>query len=184
MNDNIAFFDHDRVLVDVDGVCAGFMQAAHYVFGEPYEHDTVRWDFWRAWSSSRHAGEPMSDLEFWEGIDCAGHDFWASLPVLEDGRRFVDLLQHRQVDFAFCSRLATVAGCHTGREEWLLRHFPDVPRVYTADKWLLAAPRVALVDDLPENVNAFREHGGHGVLWKRPWNRGGVTRRVGVNDCV
>lgn len=63
-------------------------------------------------------------------------------------------------------------GCVEGKLSWLRKHllrYEDQSFV-GRKKYFCASPNAWLVDDSTENVDAFVQHGGHGVLLPRPWN--------------
>ena len=61
-----------------------------------------------------------------------------------------------------------------GKLDWIHKHMPPwMHRQYhiTPRKWDLARPDALLIDDREENLDLFRQEGGHGVLVPAPWNR-------------
>ncbi len=63
--------------------------------------------------------------------------------------------------------------CVAGKVEWIQRFLPnDMKDQYFigAHKYLCAKEGTLLIDDNEDNINLFRNSGGSGILFPRPWN--------------
>lgn len=162
-----------QILIDIDGVVADFVRPAHELMGVPCHYENVRWGF--------YDDHDVTAEDFWGLVEEAGHDFWATLPVLQPGLELVRFARRMRryglvKEIAFCSTLASTTGCHTGRLEWIDHHFGDeFPAVFTASKHLLADDLTLLFDDKVGNCRDFRAAGGRVRLHPQPWNDMGAA---------
>jgi len=153
-----------KVFLDMDGVIADFTRGAlEYVGLSIPPFKTLRWDF------INQLGLPVET--FWRTL--SHKDFWANLPVLEDGRELYNII----ADVVGPGNIVVlssgiVEGSCDGKRLWLRRHFPLLEKtaVFGSVKDQLAAPCKILVDDHQANIDAFRAAGGRAIIVPRPWN--------------
>lgn len=149
-----------NILLDCDGVLADFVSGALKAHDRPEAHDDwVIWDYFRSWCPSEEA--------FWKPL--RGAAFWFGLQAYPWAGELLKLFPQ--------SAIVTAPNldptCIQGKLDWLRAHFGihQDRIVLTAAKHLLAHPASLLVDDKPDNVDAFRKAGGHAVLFPQPWNQ-------------
>ena len=162
-----------RVLLDVDGVVANFVESflreVEAVTGASFSHDDVtQYDLCKALGLSRR-----DEAAVYDRVGRAG---WASRLSLYDGAREGVLALREASDLYFVTAPVWAAPTWAfDRSAWIRRHFGvrHDRVVFTAAKHLVAGD--VFVDDKPEAIEAWRrEHSrGRAVLWARPWNAGG-----------
>lgn len=161
-----------KLILDLDGVFADFVGGACVVHGRPGFQVTC-WNFYEEWG--------ITSKEFWEPIKRKGDCFYEHIvQPYPWARELLTLCRKFDKDCVF----ASVAGGehasdYSGKLRFVRRHFGDMPlivmpgnteRTPGGTKHLLAAPGRVLVDDSGENVIAWREHGGHAVVFPQYWN--------------
>lgn len=141
------------VCLDLDGVLCDFIKPALVTQGLPAV-DPTEWN------------PPGFDVSLIATLPTC---FWAGLPREPEGDELVTVVT--KYDTLIVTHSPSDAAW-AGKQQWLDRHYPHLPRIPLREKWLLASPRHVLVDDNEENVRRFREAGGHAFLWPQPWNSG------------
>ncbi len=156
------------ILFDMDGVLADFVGGALRVHGKYIHPGEVGYNFWTQVGFDGDAGAKA----FWALL--ANPGFWANLDPLPDGMELFErvrgLVSKDRIGLlssGFCP------GSPDGKAEWVRKHLPGFERrLYTgADKHLLAAPHIILIEDYEANVEAWQAAGGKAVLVPRSWNR-------------
>lgn len=151
-----------NLFLDVDGVLADFVGAAHRVHGrEP--QPVTEWNFFDSWD--------MTAERFFAPM---GFDFWYGLEPTDDAQRIVEVCVKR----ATRSRLALLSspcetpGCADGKRAWVKKWFPNLlPNLILANaKQLIAHPRAVLIDDSDANAIRWVNRAGGGFVWPQPWN--------------
>jgi len=123
----------------------------------------------------------MSSGEFWRRIDQEGADYWSGLEKYEWFDELIETV--RQVaPMAILSSPSLAPGCPAGKLQWLQQHFGRGFRDFLIgpQKHLCARSDAVLIDDSDRNVDRFREHGGHAILFPQAWNSNhSISDRVG-----
>ena len=142
-----------KVYVDLDNTITDFDQAVKDLTGKILE-----WD--------------MPDEEknkIYQAMDDAGPGFWSEMKWLDDtkgGRKLWSILE------PFHPVLLSSPGqflyAEQGKREWVASHVPGTTLflVQSDDKYRYAERDAVLVDDDDDNIGAWREAGGIGILHK------------------
>lgn len=151
------------ILLDLDGVAVDFSSEACRLFGKP-DLEIRSWDSWT------YLG--VTEREFWDTIDAAGHEFWRNLPAYPWYSQLMSLFQGYPVTFS--TTPSKCASSAYGKRLWFLDQFGSDFTDYMmgGQKFLMAKPGAVLIDDSDKNVAKFREHGGSVVLFPQLWNSG------------
>lgn len=152
------------IFFDVDGVIADFVGG---VLKQHNREDIPRKDV--RWGLEAQLG--IAPADFWRPL---GFEFWANLPVLEDGWK---LLQQAEwmlgvTNIGLLTSPCDTPGCIDGKRKWIRQFFPEYERrtFFGSAKHLFAGPTKILVDDNDDNCRKFMEAGGQTLLVPRPWN--------------
>lgn len=151
---------------DLDGCLANFVGGAFDHHGIDMPMSEVRWDF------VRDVGFKDREHEFWNPL---GREFWAGLPILQDGVKFLSkvesLIPSNRI--AFLSSPCNTDGCCDGKRDWVRKHFPSYSKrlLLGSAKEVCANPYSILIDDHEVNCDQFEASGGRAFLIPRPWNR-------------
>lgn len=163
-----------RILVDVDGVICNFCQVYLHelaMFSGRYhkESDVTDWHFDKCVSSE------AEDRAVWRWLQV--EDAVRTIPEYPGATDFLASLRARGQVVAVTTPANTPRWCYE-RTQWLLdRGFKSEEIIFAKDKSLVRGD--VLIDDHPENVNAFAGAGGVGILLDRPWNRSAATGGLG-----
>lgn len=155
-----------RYLIDVDGVCADFV---NHLLGEINSklsaEDVVDWNIFDYFDEEeeRCARRALAHPDFWSNIPAIG----GARPVVEELRRRGHQVYFVTSPYWSCREWGTV------RLEWLAKHFMADPRdvVIATRKYLVGGD--VFIDDKPENVERWRaQHRGKlGVIFDQPYNK-------------
>ena len=161
-----------RVLLDVDGVLAGFASAyldvIREVTGRTYGlNEITAFDIGASLGLTK---DEASACKRWLG---ASRGWCEAIPVLDGAQAGVAALQSIADVYIVTSPWNSCATWTHEREAWLKRHF-DIPHsrvVHTSAKWLCRGDLI--VDDKASAVEQWQaEHPtGRGVLWSTPHNQ-------------
>ncbi len=149
-------------LIDSDGVLADFVSGAIAAHGRSESHNDIKsWDFYESWG--------MTQEQFWSPL--RSKDFWLSLEPYPWAQTLLDAVG----TFTIATAPPLNPDSVTAKLEWLNSHFgiktTDV--MVGSKKWLMSNEKSILVDDNPNNIEAFSEYGdGDGILFPQPWNLG------------
>jgi 5'(3')-deoxyribonucleotidase len=155
-----------RILLDIDGVICRFAQTylecLVVLTGRIHSEDEVTtWDF------SKSVASPEEDAQVWHLIERP--DVVSRLEEYPGAMVFLEALRTRGQVVAVTSPANTPRWCYE-RAQWLRdRRFTSRQIVFASDKALVRGD--VLIDDHPDNVQAFVDAGGVGILLDRPWNR-------------
>lgn len=156
------------MLLDVDGVLADFAGALLLWAGPKYAREQlIEWDLLKALGLDHrqrnfdaYAGEP---------------GFCESLQVLDGAREFVESLRAFANVVVVTSPYSAARLWTFERLRWLERHFGITKHdvIFAKRKELVRGD--FMVDDRPENVEAFAAAGGRSLLMSQPWNEAYVA---------
>jgi len=158
----ICFLDMDGVLVDaVKGMCE------HHKIPSPWldPANLGKWDI------DKLSG--IKPSEFWGAF---GHDFWANLPWMPDGKEILAIVEAHFGADNVCILTSPPASNQgeaiAGKIAWLEKHLPKYKRrsLFGPVKRFCAHPNACLIDDMDRNVTEFIIESGWAVLIPRPWN--------------
>lgn len=172
---------YETVFLDMDGVLANFIEAAHEVHGRKYVHE----EYPRGcWEIADHWGISVDD--FWAGID-RKFDFWEELKPYPWCQELIKLARSAGKQVKLLTSPSKSPLCYYGKRAWCSVNVPhDIELIICKSKSLLASPTRLLIDDGDHNVMPWVNAGGRAVLFPQPWNGNwewradpmGYTRRV------
>lgn len=167
------------IYLDMDGVVANFHKAACLAHGKPELMDRyplledvdkalgfpTREAFWaRTYELDPYFWDHVEPFPWFPAL------YYVVVGLAKDGH-----------DVAFLSKPDHNPHSHMAKAHWLQTRIPANPRfedfVLTRRKELLAHPGAVLVDDDPRELYQWIKRGGHGILFKQPWNGFTVTDR-------
>ena len=158
----------DTVLFDMDGVLADFTGSALKFFGWKLKPNERHWDW-----MTKFGHEPDCS-EFWGALDFSS---WSKISILPDGfelfAKVRKLFPEERIGFLTTPHPKSPS-CYEAKMEWIKFHFGETfsGRVFTGkDKYLIANPKMLLLDDKDENVEMWNKAGGHAILIPRAWNK-------------
>ena len=155
--------------IDIDGVLADFATAALRLHNSSLSIEKIT-------EYGIHKFLDLTPQEFWNPISAAGFAFWRDLPPYPWMRDLWIACN----DFAptyVCTTPSLSPSSSAGKHEWIIRHLDTRRFVMTPCKETLAAPGHVLIDDYPINCEKFAKDGGDAILFRQPWNAGGLSAR-------
>lgn len=160
------------IFFDVDGVIADFVGG---ILKQHNREDIQRKDV--RWGLEAQLG--IAPADFWHPL---GFEFWANLPMLDDGWRFLQQAEWMlgAANIGLLTSPCDTPGCIDGKRKWIKRYFPDYERrtFFGSAKHLFAGPTKILVDDNDDNCRRFMEAGGQTLLVPRPWNESRLSSNM------
>ena len=125
-----------------------------------------------------HTPWDLDEREMWETIDTK--DLWLNLPLYREAQSFFWRIQEYG-NVTLCTKPSHNPEGAGAKRQWAQKHFGDkVPMIIVyGSKAPIAGPGKILIDDSDKNIEEWREAGGLGVLFPRPWN---AAQRV--SDCL
>ena len=170
----------EHIFLDMDGVITDFTTAVLRLHGK-----TKLMSTWPRGERDIPKVLGISRTKYWEMIDSQGAAFWHSLQPLP---WFADLLAliREFGPMTILSAPSLSPASLEGKAHWLYEHFPKVKGkrftdfLFGTQKHLLAGKDRVLIDDSDENVERFRNAGGHAILFPQVWNANhGVHDQLG-----
>jgi 5'(3')-deoxyribonucleotidase len=153
---------------DVDEVIADWVGPALRLLGHDPATVYAHWDTLdpRPWDVFQVVPRPPKTHGVWDAIDTAGSSFWANLEPFAWKDDLLALLRGFAPTVLLTSP-SQHSSSHAGKFEWIQRHFGRTFKDYLLGscKHRCAHPGALLIDDSPKNCAAFREHGGHAILF-------------------
>lgn len=162
------------VFLDMDAVLVNFYRGCLELLGHDPNMDL-----------SDKTPEELYDLgwmvdgtqeEFWEVIDDHKEKFWANLKPMPWKDKLYDGCKALVDQVCLLSTPAHRAkGSSTGKHQWIAEHLGGTKEyIFTPRKFWCAANNRVLVDDKVSHVKKWAKYGGVGILFKAPWNDGGL----------
>ena len=149
-----------ELMLDLDGVLVDFIGDAFRFHG--IDPDTIIDN----WNIAEAAG--MSSKDFWKPL---GHDFWANLTWLPDGKEILQICKSWFTVENICLLTSPTlnTGCASGKLEWIQKELPDFSRQFLigpAKRFCSNKHRI-LIDDGNHNIENWD---GPSILLPRNWN--------------
>jgi len=169
-----------NILADLDGIFADFFTAALKDLNWLYRQRGA-WDdgmkqppitveqYIETKNPNMHEVFQISKDQFWAAIDYP--NFWYYLQPFPWAKKLIKYLKSKG-DVT----IATAPGhirSFSEKASWLQTHL-DIDRndiMIGKNKWLMAKSNSLLIDDLPVNIEKFKEHGGNAILVPSNWNK-------------
>jgi 5'(3')-deoxyribonucleotidase len=158
-----------KIILDMDEVLVDF------VGGMARHHGTTRQKLRQkqkpgVWEMHRTLG--ISANTMWRPIYKSGLAFWLTLEPLPWIDDLIEMVETFDVEWHIVSSPSLAADSYFGKTCWLKNYFGhDFDRfAITPHKHLFAKPGTILIDDKDENVEAFREAGGRGIVFPTKGN--------------
>jgi 5'(3')-deoxyribonucleotidase len=168
-----------NIFIDMDGVVANFHKAACLTHGKPELMDSYPLGV----DVDAALGFPTREA-FWQRTYELDPLFWdhvEEFPWFPAFYYIVVGLAKGKHNVAFLSKPDHNPHSHMAKAHWLQTRIPANPRfedfVLTRRKELLAHPGAVLIDDDSRELTKWMEHGGHGIVFRQPWNGYRVTDR-------
>lgn len=164
---------------DLDGVLASFIAGSgRLLYGDQRHPPVNRWEFFSDWN--------ITPDELYSRISDASPDFWRDLPFSSGWRQAIQAARLVEDNFTLLTRPTLCLKCVQGKHEWVelhreeifglgcTDHSTDRLLVYRRKERLAKCPKTGkpnlLIDDSPENAQAWVLSGGIALLWAQPWN--------------
>lgn len=100
--------------------------------------------------------------EMYRKIEQAGEKFWADMEWKEDGPALWKVVHKFKP--VLLSSPGYFRDAPSGKKRWVKKHLPGVPLFIEKDKYIYAEPEALLIDDSKDNIEAWEEAGGIGIL--------------------
>lgn len=104
-------------------------------------------------------------------------DFWENLPWTGDGKEILEEVwaRFRPNEVMLLTKPMEHDDSFTGKAKWVRREIPELHK-RMVPTWIEKAEfafdfNCLLIDDSPDNVEAFTDAGGAAILVPRPWNQ-------------
>ena len=136
-----------KIFCDMDGVIVDFEKPF-----QKYSDGIPAWDY----------KETFGETKFWELIHNEGTAFWANMEWTPDGKELWEYI--KKYNPTFLTQPSRKEISKIGKEEWIEKHIPNIPRIFSFEKYKHANPNNILIDDLEYNIYKWKEAGGIGVL--------------------
>ena len=159
----------NKVYIDLDGVIRAWDQGCIDWFKVPLStNDVIEWHFLGKYMKENYG---VSEKEFWSSMECP--EFWLNLPFTPEAPAILELLDKVKAEVVILT--SPTLGNAGYSQQWIRNNMPkyfhDKRYILGPDKKYLAYPDALLIDDAEKNIDPWRERGGIGFLYPRPWNR-------------
>ena len=167
------------IFLDMDGVIADFFQHVMSIYKlrledykatKPWKYDVG------SWVEEMMEIQPKEDAwseNSWFQKAIATHAkealFWFTMPKYEWSDALVQVCQEYG-DVRILTKPMEHPDCFSQKYMWIKKHYPKIPIIIAADKYLLAHPYRILIDDHDQTAAAFAQGGGHAICFPQPWN--------------
>lgn len=155
------------IVVDLDETLVELARPVARLLGRHYVAASA--DYPRQYDWAKELGMPNDAL--WKRVEEEGPEFWATLPWTLWGERLLDSLRRTGQDIILFSRVVGPNSA-AGKNVWARNNVPRGIPLFTTDsiKHPLAAPGRYLIDDSPENCEAWEAHRGTAIMVPQPYN--------------
>lgn len=146
-----------KCLIDLDGVLVDFARGVFDFRGVP-EPEVIEWDF------IKPSEWPKFDRSFWANL----YPTWFAWELLTAAQNAFGVS-----NICILTSPCITDGCVDGKMDWVRTRMPLYKRqiLVGAAKEFCAHSDALLIDDLEDNVQKFRGHGGNAILVPAKWNR-------------
>jgi len=136
-----------KIYVDMDGVLCNFAKKSSEISGVP-----------------EFKIKEYPDDKMWDLIKKEGESYWSTMEWQPGGKELWDFVK----DYGPTILSAPIddKSCHSGKKKWVKEHLRDVPVILEVDKFKHSEPEAILIDDMPKNIDPWKEKGGIGILHK------------------
>jgi len=152
-----------EIYLDLDGILADWTGAVCDWADKPRTP-------WLSWHYHKNLGITDEDLHGY--MKCVS--FWKDLKPLKKGMElWKALVSTYGADAVTIATTPFISGNSLyGKNEWTEKHlgWSCDKVIYIKDKGRLAHPNAVLIDDGVHQIESFQNRGGHGIIYKRPWN--------------
>ena len=135
------------LFVDLDGVLADF--AGRF---KEFGHGTID-EF-----TKRHDHD---DAILWSFIKKSDPEFFLNLKMMPDGKELWNYI--KQFDPTILTKIPQWARASADKKKWVKKHLGDVKVITTTKKEKYVEPDAILIDDMDENLEAWKKAGGVGI---------------------
>jgi len=155
------------IFLDLDGVLCDWAGAVCRLFDMDYDDLD-----WSGGNDIIHA-LGCSKSELWRRVDAKGIEFWANLEPLPWLNELVDVAKAAG-NMCILTSPGHDPASAAGKILWMNEHLGNGKafRDYLIGprKRRCARPGAVLIDDRDKLTDRFNDHGGHGIVFPRPWN--------------
>jgi len=138
-----------KIFVDLDSTLTNFEKAVRDLGETP------------ATGLSDNATDEQKQAMY-KAIDDASVDFWATMEWIPDGYALWELLKpYNPVLLSSPGEFRDAPG---GKQEWVNKNIPGTSLILDPKKWNYAERNAILIDDNQNNIGAWEECGGIGIL--------------------
>ena len=153
-----------RIFLDLDGVIRNWVDGVFKLYNLEHKDFST----YEGVCDYAQAELGMSKSEFWKGQ--TNKEFWVGLEFYSWAEELLAVLPYEQT----CLLTSPVLNCAGYNQQWIAKHLSS----FMIDKKYLIGPakqfcantNSILIDDYDYNIDAFREAGGHGILFPQTWN--------------
>jgi len=135
------------LFVDLDGVLADF--AGRF---KEFGHGTID-EF-----TKRHDHD---DAILWSFIKKSDPEFFLNLKMMPDGKELWNYI--KQFDPTILTKIPQWARASADKKKWVKKHLGNVKVITTTKKEKYVEPGAILIDDMDENLEAWKKAGGVGI---------------------
>lgn len=156
------------IVVDIDNTLVDLARPVARLLGR---HDlAASADYPRGYDWSKDL--EVSNDWLWQRVEAEGPEFWATLPWLPWGERLLQAVIKTGQDIILFSRVVGPSSS-AGKSLWKTNNVPRGIPLFTTDsiKHPLAAQGRYLIDDSPENCDAWESNGGTAILVPQSYNK-------------
>ena len=145
-----------QIYCDMDGVLVDFDAAFKQLTGDLLWNDAVK---------------ELGLDEIWRRINAGGSEWWAQLHWAKDGQQLWNFIKDKGTIILTAGTTSmTGKKADEGKRKWCNKHLGSSVEVVVTDrgtdKQYWAEPSHILIDDLEENIRAWRARGGIGIHHK------------------
>ena len=140
-----------KIYVDMDDVLTAFSAAVNqlgHAAGLPYD-------------APYEAKKAM-----YEAIDEAGVAFWAGMPWTPGGKQVWNIVKKYCADPVLLSSPGFMRFAPAGKNLWVKFNLPGVPLFLSVSKYEYAERDAILIDDMKDNIGAWKKADGLGILYE------------------
>ena len=142
---------YPKIMLDMDGVLTNFEKAVKAIGRK----------------AARGLSDKASDEDkkfMYDSIDNAGVEFWSQMEWLEDGKKLWKFLKPYKP--ILLSSPGQLLYAEDGKTQWVKANIPGTTLLLEPDKYRYAERDAILIDDMLDNVTAWEEQGGTGILFE------------------